>query len=362
MLSTSAFHGQAAVALYPLRETPLHYAAGEANVRDAAGPDHAPRHARAPCLASDACACGDRAPKGTKGTVVVEEAVDPNERVTPPAFSEESLAALGSFATDTPYTDPDPQILPSSLEAVVASWQRPSKYLQALVDVGGAPCVVQPPLPNDDGTAASRELPNLLESVPPSASEGGAALAEARRALQWMISCMQLVALHAERMEAGCFLWELIHPQTAGRPRVVPSGKYAVKLFDQGAWRLVTVDDRMPFDASGAAILPRSVSRSHSRRLQPPPPPPPATCTPLSPTPRGDAAHPPLLPPHPPPAHPNRLTVPHPWVASEPVATYLRSAATRRRRHWSCGHCCSPRPCISLRPAHRRAYRRSVST
>ena len=255
--------------------------------------------------------------------MVVEEAVDPNERVTPPAFSEESLAALGSFATDTPYTDPDPQILPSSLEAVVASWQRPSEYLQALVDQGGAPCVVQPPLPNDDGTAASRELPNLLESVPPSASEEGAALAEARRALQWMISCMQLVALHAERMEAGCFLWELIHPQTAGRPRVVPSGKYAIKLFDQGAWRLVTVDDRMPFDASGAAILPRSVSRSLSRRLQPPPSPPPATFTPLPPTPKGHAAPPPLLPPRPPPAHPNRLTVPHPWTASEPFATYL---------------------------------------
>jgi hypothetical protein len=64
--------------------------------------------------------------------------VDPNERVTPPAFSEESLAAL-SFDAAEPYTDPDPQVLPSSLESVVTSWQRPSEYLQALVEEGGEP-------------------------------------------------------------------------------------------------------------------------------------------------------------------------------------------------------------------------------
>ena len=202
--------------------------------------------------------------------MVVEEAVDPNERVTPPAFSEESLAALGSFATDTAYTDPDPQILPSSLEAVVTSWQRPSEYLQALVEEGGEPYVVLPPVVAEveegaEPAPVSRELPNLIESVPHIADGEGAAVAEARRALQWMISCIQLVALHPTQVEEGCFLWELIHPQTDGRPRHVPSGKYAVKLFDQGAWRLVTVDDRIPFDAAGVAMLPRTVSRSPCR-------------------------------------------------------------------------------------------------
>ena len=194
-----------------------------------------------------------------------EEVADPNERVTPPAFSEESLAAL-SFDVAEPYTDPDPQILPSSLEAVVANWQRPSEFLQALVEEGGEPYILQPPVVVEEegaeGAAAvvSRDLPNLLESVPHITDGEGAAVAEARRALQWMISCMQLVALHPGQVDEGCFLWELIHPQTDGRPRYVPNGKYAVKLFDQGAWRLVTVDDRIPFDAAGVAMLPRSVS------------------------------------------------------------------------------------------------------
>ena len=232
------------------------------------------------------CVRRGRAPKG-KGAAAPEEAADPNERVTPPAFSEESLAAL-SFDAAEPYTDPDPQILPSSLEAVVTSWQRPSEYLQALVEEGGEPYVVLPPVVAEveegaEPAPVSRELPNLIESVPHIADGEGAAVAEARRALQWMISCIQLVALHPTQVEEGCFLWELIHPQTDGRPRHVPSGKYAVKLFDQGAWRLVTVDDRIPFDAAGVAMLPRTVSRSPCR-LPPHLPlhlPPPACSSPV---------------------------------------------------------------------------------
>ena len=196
------------------------------------------------------------------------------------------MAAL-SFDAAEPYTDPDPQILPSSLEAVVTSWQRPSEYLQALVEEGGEPYVVLPPVVAEEEGAegaavVSRELPNLIESVPHITDGEGAAVAEARRALQWMISCIQLVALHPGQVDEGCFLWELIHPQTDGRPRHVPSGKYAVKLFDQGAWRLVTVDDRIPFDAAGVAMLPRSVSRSPSLPLLPAPPAP--SCLPHRPS------------------------------------------------------------------------------
>ena len=186
------------------------------------------------------------------------DAVDEMNRVTPPVFDEESLAAI-SFDGAEPFTDPEPQILPSSLEAVVASWQRPSEYLQSLLEEGAEPYVVKPPV---EGTEeASRELPNLLEPVATAPAEESDAAAEARRALQWMVSCIQLVALHAGRVDEGCFLWELIHPQAEGRPRYSASGKYAVKLWEQGAWRLVTVDDKMPFDAAGASILPRSVRR-----------------------------------------------------------------------------------------------------
>ena len=329
------------------------------------------------------CVRRGRAPKG-KGAAAPEEAADPNERVTPPAFSEESLAAL-SFDAAEPYTDPDPQILPSSLEAVVTSWQRPSEYLQALVEEGGEPYVVLPPVVAEveegaEPAPVSRELPNLIESVPHIADGEGAAVAEARRALQWMISCIQLVALHPGQVDEGCFLWELIHPQTNGRPRHVPSGKYAVKLFDQGAWRLVTVDDRIPFDAAGVAMLPRTVSRSPCRL----PPTCPSTC-PLPPTPRLPLAS---ICTTFPSALPSRL---HPSSALPPARTllvfgsqlpeyqngekrprranvappldYRRLMPSRlprcRRRPSSCGLCCSPRPSTSCMPARHRASHRT---
>ena len=310
---------------------------------------HTPHHVQMPCYVSNVCVRRGRAPKG-KGAAPAEEAVDLDARLTPPAFSEESLAAL-SFDTDTPYTDPDPQILPSSLEAVVASWQRPSEYLQALVEEGGTPYVVQPLLPDDEGAAVSRELPNLIESVTHVTNEEGNDVAEARRALQWMISCIQLVALHPSRVEEGCFLWELIHPQTDGRPRYVPSGKYAVKLFDQGAWRLVTVDDKIPFDAAGAAILPRSVSRS-------PPcthPCPPPACTPSICTPSHLSSfqlHPPPSATRP-PYSPRRT--PRPPLTCAPSSRLPRC----RRRHPSCGLCCLRRPSTSWRPARPQASPRT---
>ena len=257
------------------------------------------------------------APKAAKAAVpaAVEDAMDPTKRCVPPEFDEESLAAL-SFDLDTPYTDPDPQLLPPSLEAVVTSWKRPSEYLQSLCDEGASPYVVQPAIPDAEVAAAARELPNLLEPVQHATAEETPAAMEARCALQWMISCIQLVALNANRVEEDCFLWELIHPQIDGRPRHVLSGKYAVKLFEQGAWRLVIVDDKMPFDAEGGSILPRSVAcRSSHRRT---------------------AAHP-----------------------QSPLSPAPATASLRRQRPSSCGLCCSPRPSTSSRPARRRASRRT---
>ena len=198
------------------------------------------------------------APK--KAAAPAEDAGDPNERALPPVFNEENLAAI-SFDGDE-FTDPEERVLPASLEAVAASWERPSVYLESLLEDGATPYIVQPPAePPAEGEPPSRKLPNLLEPAQAADVYADLSSADARRALQWMVSSMQLVALHAASVDEGCFLWELIHPQEEGRPRYVPSGKYAVKLFEQGEWRLVTVDDRMPFDASGAAMLPRSTAQ-----------------------------------------------------------------------------------------------------
>ncbi|KAI8821854.1 uncharacterized protein EV422DRAFT_619596 [Fimicolochytrium jonesii] len=50
--------------------------------------------------------------------------------------------------------------------------------------------------------------------------------------------------------------WDHIYPKTKdGLPMYNVSGKYAVKLFWLGAWRKVTVDDRIPVDSEGRVLL-----------------------------------------------------------------------------------------------------------
>ncbi|CDJ41029.1 hypothetical protein ETH_00035890, partial [Eimeria tenella] len=64
--------------------------------------------------------------------------------------------------------------------------------------------------------------------------------------------CMQL--------PRGLFLWELLHPQTeSGYPLLSPLGIYGVRLFLEGRWRLVEIDDRVPDGGPrGAPVFPLS--------------------------------------------------------------------------------------------------------
>jgi hypothetical protein len=50
--------------------------------------------------------------------------------------------------------------------------------------------------------------------------------------------------------------WEFIYPKSKdGLPQYNASGKYMVKLFWLGAWRKITVDDRIPVDGDGKPLL-----------------------------------------------------------------------------------------------------------
>jgi hypothetical protein len=66
-----------------------------------------------------------------------------------------------------------------------------------------------------------------------------------------------IVGEHYRIMPQGSFLWELIYPQNEdGVPLYNPHGKYIVKLYVQGKWREVVVDDIVPVgSASGSASL-----------------------------------------------------------------------------------------------------------
>lgn len=55
--------------------------------------------------------------------------------------------------------------------------------------------------------------------------------------------------------------WDNIYPKAKdGLPTYNPSGKYIVKLFWLGTWRKVVVDDRIPLDINGKALLVTSPS------------------------------------------------------------------------------------------------------
>eukprot|EP01137_Pigoraptor_chileana_P032726 Opistho-2@22572 len=55
--------------------------------------------------------------------------------------------------------------------------------------------------------------------------------------------------------------WELIYPRGKdGVPTYNAGGKYSVRLYWLGAWRRITIDDRMPFDSEGSILLPTSTA------------------------------------------------------------------------------------------------------
>jgi hypothetical protein len=50
--------------------------------------------------------------------------------------------------------------------------------------------------------------------------------------------------------------WDMIYPKAKdGGPTYNPSGKYIVKLYWLGSWRKIVVDDRIPVDHSGRALV-----------------------------------------------------------------------------------------------------------
>ena len=64
---------------------------------------------------------------------------------------------------------------------------------------------------------------------------------------QAIASQFAAVAEHRLLLPRGTFLWELIYPQDEeGVPLFNPNGKYIVKLFLQGKWRKVLIDDVVP--------------------------------------------------------------------------------------------------------------------
>ncbi|GET91430.1 calpain-like cysteine peptidase, putative [Leishmania tarentolae] len=86
-------------------------------------------------------------------------------------------------------------------------------------------------------------------------------LAALTKAPPFLMSAFNSVILAVEQAQRflpeGWYLWELVYPHAPGtcHPVYNPFGKYAVKLFVDGAYRKVLVDDCLPVDVLGRSLL-----------------------------------------------------------------------------------------------------------
>lgn len=193
-----------------------------------------------------------KAPK--KGSEPPAAPPNPDEELGLAAPFTDEAAAAYTAAAGALYEDTKGTELPAELAAVVASWKRPSEFLSHLIGQDGAQGAGSPYIVGASAAPAldgSRALPHpVFPGVP--ADEGAASVT-------WMTSALQLIAYNAPKLASGCYLWELIYPKGSdGLPAVSPTGRYGVRLFDHSRWRLVEVDDRMPFDGQDRPLLPLS--------------------------------------------------------------------------------------------------------
>ncbi|KAL8431678.1 hypothetical protein ACSSS7_005127 [Eimeria intestinalis] len=80
---------------------------------------------------------------------------------------------------------------------------------------------------------------------------------------RWLHDVFAFVSECAAFLPRGFFLWELLHPQTEGGfPLLNPQGLYGVRLFLEGAWRVVDIDDLVPHGgpSGGPPIFPTSAN------------------------------------------------------------------------------------------------------
>ncbi|CBZ29484.1 putative calpain-like cysteine peptidase [Leishmania mexicana MHOM/GT/2001/U1103] len=86
-------------------------------------------------------------------------------------------------------------------------------------------------------------------------------LAALTKAPPFLMSAFNSALLAVEQAQRyvpeGWYLWELVYPHAPGtcHPVYNPFGKYAVKLFVDGAYRKVLVDDCLPVDVLGRPLL-----------------------------------------------------------------------------------------------------------
>eukprot|EP00667_Euglena_gracilis_P000736 EG_transcript_736 len=179
--------------------------------------------------------------------------------------------------------DPGEEPQSATLGAWVASWSRPGPIFSPFKPMVVRPNVDYDPYggteeavgaPSDkerqEKVAAYRQL-KTLKGVAPRVGPNRVVLPQRPRRTQVngeampnfglpLASAILAVGVQQQQVEPDHYLWELIYPKAAVAgyryPVFNPTGKYMVKLWYQGAWRKVLIDDRLPCDAAGDCLFP----------------------------------------------------------------------------------------------------------
>jgi hypothetical protein len=146
-----------------------------------------------------------------------------------------------STAVKSIYTDPDSILLPPSLAKPCVGWRR----LGELYPNGIAEKLTVTP---------AEGMQTMHHSTP------GVGI-HATRGWNQIVSAMLNLILAKRKLfvgQEGNFLWGSVQPSNAkdGITRYNPSGKYVLRAFHQGDWKMVCIDDSIPVDEKGQSILP----------------------------------------------------------------------------------------------------------
>ncbi|KAK4157118.1 hypothetical protein C8A00DRAFT_40484 [Chaetomidium leptoderma] len=182
-------------------------------------------------------------PLTTAERTIVLRASRLHGNVFPPWDSAPSSESFSEPGSGDPYTDPSPFSLSPEQQAIFSGWRRPAEL--AVVKDGG---------------------PEGLEQLM-------TAQAEMDLAQDLATDCSVVASLCAAARHFGptkdSLLGSLIYPfdRNAMRPEVSKSGKYICRMYFNGSWRHVAIDDRLPASKTDRTLY--VVDRRNPRLLWP---------------------------------------------------------------------------------------------
>lgn len=168
------------------------------------------------------------------------------------------------YSTKHPFEDPDGiPLLPAPLRRSVDNWKRVSElddgwsiFTPAAMDDTMHTAI---PRRHAETTLAKDQDESIAFKLSITPSQSKFMAHNSHLLASDLMRCILIALhyLHEQRKSSDDLMpWDSIYPKSKdGLSLYNPSGKYSVKLYWLGAWRKITVDDKIPLDASNRPLL-----------------------------------------------------------------------------------------------------------